>query len=63
MKRISLFVFLLLQFVHLEGWGGNVRTEIRLDDEHILQEAAKGDLCAIPVPEKVRRGDRVYLFK
>ena len=37
--------------------------EIRLDDEHILQEAAKGDLCAIPVPEKVRRGDRVYLFK
>ena len=37
--------------------------EIRLDDEHLLEEAAKGDLCAIPVPEKVRRGDRVYLFK
>ena len=38
-------------------------TEIRLDDQHILEEAAKGDLCAIPVPEKVRRGDKVYLFK
>ena len=37
--------------------------EIRLDDAHILQEAAAGDLCAIPVPEKVRRGDKVYLFK
>ncbi|MCR5710801.1 MAG: U32 family peptidase [Bacteroidales bacterium] len=38
-------------------------SEIRLDDEHILQEAAKGDLVAIAVPEKVRRGDKVYLFK
>lgn len=37
--------------------------EIRLDDAHILQEAAKGDLCAIPVPQRVRRGDKVYLFK
>ena len=37
--------------------------EIRLDDAHILEEAAKGDLCAIAVPEKVRRGDKVYLFK
>lgn len=37
--------------------------EIRLDDAHILEEAAKGDLCSIPVPEKVRRGDKVYLFK
>ena len=37
-------------------------SEIRLDDAHLLQEAAKGDLCAIPVPEKVRRGDKVYLF-
>ena len=37
--------------------------EIRLDDAHILQEAAKGDLIAIPVPEKVRRGDKVFLFK
>ena len=38
-------------------------SEIRLDDEHMLQEAAKGDLCAIQVPERVRRGDKVYLFK
>jgi len=37
--------------------------EIRLDDVHILEEAAKGDLCSIPVPEKVRRGDKVFLFK
>ena len=38
-------------------------TEIRLDDEHILKEAAKGDLCSIAVPERVRRNDSVYLFK
>jgi len=38
-------------------------TEIRLDDAHILEEAAKGDLCSIPVPAKVRRGDKVYLFR
>ena len=38
-------------------------TEIRLDDAHILEEAVKGDLCAIPVPDKVRRGDKVYLIK
>ena len=37
--------------------------EIRLDDAHILEEAAKGDLCSIAVPEKVRRGEKVYLFK
>ena len=37
--------------------------EIRLDDRHPLEEAVKGDLCAIPVPEKVRRGDKVYLFR
>ena len=37
--------------------------DIRLDDAHILEEAAKGDLCSIAVPEKVRRGDKVYLFK
>ena len=37
--------------------------EIRLDDQHILEEAAKGDLCSIPVPEKVRRGDKVFLFR
>ena len=36
--------------------------EIRLDDQHILEEAAKGDLCSIPVPARVRRGDKVYLF-
>lgn len=40
-----------------------VPSEIRLDDSHILEEAAKGDLCSIPVPEKVRRGDKVYLFR
>ncbi len=38
-------------------------TEIRLDDAHLLEEAAKGDLCSIPVPERVRRGDKVYLFR
>lgn len=37
-------------------------TEIRLDDTHLLEEAAKGDLCSIPVPELVRRRDKVYLF-
>lgn len=38
-------------------------SEIRLDDLTILKEAAKGDLCSIPVPERVRRGDKVFLFK
>ena len=38
-------------------------SEIRLDDQHILEEAAKGDLCSIPVSEKVRRGDKVFLFR
>ena len=38
-------------------------SEIRLDDSHILEEAAKGDLCSVPVPEKVRRGDKVFLFR
>jgi len=38
----------------------SVVTEIRLDDSHILEEAAAGDLCSIPVPERVRRGDKVY---
>ena len=37
-------------------------TEIRLDDSHILAEAAAGDLCSVSVPERVRRGDKVYLF-
>lgn len=37
--------------------------EIRLDDAHTLPAAAKGDLVAIAVPEKVRRGDKVFLFK
>ena len=37
--------------------------EIRLDDTHLLEEAAKGDLCSIAVPELVRRRDKVYLFK
>ena len=36
--------------------------EIRLDDAHQLEEAAKGDLCSIAVPQRVRRGDKVYLF-
>ena len=39
-----------------------VPSEIRLDDAHKLEEAAKGDLIAIPVPERVRRGDKVFLF-
>ena len=39
-----------------------VPSEIRLDDAHILEEAAKGDICSIPVPQQVRRGDKVYLF-
>ena len=40
-----------------------VAKDIRLDDSHLLQEATKGDLCSIPVPERVRRGDKVYLFQ
>lgn len=39
-----------------------VVSEIRLDDSHILEEAAKGDLCSVPVPERVRRGDKVYYW-
>ena len=39
-----------------------VPSEIRLDDAHKLEEAAKGDLVSIPVPERVRRGDKVFLF-
>ena len=39
------------------GYGGTIWF---LDDEHILEEATKGDLCSIPVPTRVRRGDKVY---
>ena len=36
--------------------------EIRLDDDHLLEESTKGDLCSVPVPDRVRRGDKVYLW-
>lgn len=35
--------------------------EIRLELSPV-ERAEKGDLCSIPVPDKVRPGDRVYLF-
>ncbi len=35
--------------------------EIRVDLEP-CEETKKGDVCSIPVPEKVRPGDRLYIF-
>jgi len=35
--------------------------EIRVDMEPV-EKAVKGQLCSIAVPEKVRPGDRLYLF-
>ena len=37
-------------------------TEIRLDAGPV-PSASKGDVCSIPVPSRVRRGDKVYLFE
>ncbi|MCQ2138156.1 MAG: U32 family peptidase [Bacteroidales bacterium] len=36
--------------------------EIRMEDKPVA-EAAKGDVCSILVPEKLRRSDKVYLFQ
>ena len=35
--------------------------EIRVEMESV-EKAVKGQVCSIAVPEKVRPGDRVYLF-
>jgi len=37
-------------------------SEIRVDMRNV-GSAVKGDLCSIPVPEKLRRGDKIYLFQ
>ena len=37
-------------------------TEIRVDLKPV-QETVKGELCSIPVPSKLRRSDKVYLFQ
>jgi len=37
-------------------------SEIRVDLRNV-GSAVKGDLCSIPVPEKLRRGDKIYLFQ
>ncbi len=37
-------------------------SEIRVDLRNV-GSAVKGDLCTIPVSEKLRRGDKVYLFQ
>jgi putative protease len=36
--------------------------EIRVDMRNV-GSAVKGDLCSIPVAEKLRRGDKIYLFQ
>lgn len=36
-------------------------SEMRLDLQPV-EVVAKGDLCSLPVPDKVRPGDRLYLF-
>ena len=36
--------------------------EIRLDSGSVAQ-TEKGDVCSIPLSEKVRRGDKVFLFE
>ncbi len=36
--------------------------EIRLDDGPV-QETVKGDVCSIPLAEKLRRSDKVYIFQ
>ena len=37
-------------------------TEIRVDLKPV-QETVKGELCSVPVPSKLRRSDKVYLFQ
>jgi len=32
-------------------------------DMRNVGSAVKGDLCSIPVEEKLRRGDKIYLFQ
>lgn len=36
--------------------------EIRVDLKSV-ERAEKGDLCSIPVPQKLRRSDKIYLFQ
>lgn len=38
-------------------------TEIRLDTPEAVPQAVKGDVCSIPVADRLRRGDKVYLFQ
>ena len=37
-------------------------TEIRKDGDGSINEAVKGDVCSIPLAQKLRRSDKVYLF-
>ena len=37
-------------------------SEIRLDGKGSVQEAVKGDVCSIPLAQKLRRSDKVYIF-
>lgn len=37
-------------------------TEIRMDGAGSVGEAVKGDVCSIPLAQKLRRSDKVYLF-
>jgi len=37
-------------------------SEIRLDGAGSVQEAKKGDVCSIPLSQKLRRSDKVYIF-
>lgn len=37
--------------------------EIRLEDETAVQTAPQGSLCSIPIKEKLRRSDKVYLVE
>lgn len=37
-------------------------TEIRMDGSGSVQQANKGDVCSIPLAQKLRRSDKVYIF-
>jgi len=39
-----------------------VVSEIRLDGAGSVQQANKGDVCSIPLAQKLRRSDKVYIF-
>jgi putative protease len=37
--------------------------ELRIDDGTVVSEVQKGQIFSMPVPEKLRRSDRMYLWE